>query len=90
MLTNANKYNQLLPSSVPVGKSSRTEIALNLIITTPTHQISSVTAQISNVAAQVSSVAARKVSNCVELDISTLNNFMICHFDEKYQCLLIR
>ena len=72
----------ILPHSVPVGKTSWTEITLNLIITTPTHQISSGTSQIS-------SGAARKVLNCVELDGSALNHFMIYHFNEKYQCLLI-
>ena len=46
--------------------------------------------------AQISSGTARKVSHCVELNIfifwdgSTLNHFVIYHFDEKYQCLLIR
>ena len=45
--------------------------------------------------AQISSGTARIVSNCVELNIfmfwdgCTLNNFLIYHFDEKYQWLLI-
>ena len=44
---------------------------------------------------QISSGAARIVSNCVKLNIfmfwdgCTLNHFVIYHFDEKYQCLLI-
>ena len=60
------------------------------------HQISSGTAQISSGIAQISSGTARIVSHCVELNIfifwdgSTLNHFVIYHFDEKYQCLLIK
>ena len=59
-------------------------------------QINSGAAQISSGIAQISSGAARIVSNCVELNIfifwdgSTLNHFVIYHFDEKYQCLLIK
>ena len=32
-----NFFYKILPSSVPVGKSSQTELALILIITSPTH-----------------------------------------------------